>query len=304
MKIRSETPADYAAIAAVHAEAFAHRAIEAGIVALHRQRPEFDPELSLAAELDGAIVGHALFSPRAVRLLGREARAVNLAPIAISPAFQGRKIGTALINAGHELARAKGFELSFLLGHPWYYPKLGYLTHAYGQATVAVDAAGLPAGGLRERPPLASDVPALRALWEREEGGVDFAVDPGGALLDWLSPTAAVESKVFLSGEALVGYARIRRSDPSRPLAFLAASAAAAQAMAGMLAAQLPGGGLELPLHPASASAAAFGPPRCNAWEVSMARSLRPGPFDDYYAELLAGRRPPGRVTWPVEFEL
>ncbi|HEY1014783.1 MAG TPA: N-acetyltransferase, partial [Herpetosiphonaceae bacterium] len=217
MQIRSETPGDYAASAAVHAEAFAPRAIEAGIMTLHRQRAEFDPELSLVAELDGAVVGHALFSPRPVRLLGREVRAVCLGPIAVSPAHQSRKIGTALINAGHETARAKGYELSFLLGHPWYYPKLGYLTHAYGHSTIAVDPAGLPAGGLQQRAPLAGDVPALRRLWEHEEGGVDFAVDPGGALLDWLSPTGAVENSVFVSGEAVVGYARVRRDHPSRP---------------------------------------------------------------------------------------
>ena len=43
MLIRPETVADYAAIGAVHALAFGHRAGEAAIVALLRQQRAFDP---------------------------------------------------------------------------------------------------------------------------------------------------------------------------------------------------------------------------------------------------------------------
>ena len=62
--IRPEQPTDYAAIAAVHVRAFENRASEALIVALHRHRAAFDPDLSLVAEEDGQVVGHVLFSPR------------------------------------------------------------------------------------------------------------------------------------------------------------------------------------------------------------------------------------------------
>src|SRR5215471_15938619 len=100
VQIRSETIPDYAGIAALHARAFGERPAEALIVALHRQRPAFDPDLSLVAELDGRVVGHALFSPHIVRLLGQDVRAVNLAPIAVDPAHQRSGIGGRLIVAG------------------------------------------------------------------------------------------------------------------------------------------------------------------------------------------------------------
>jgi predicted N-acetyltransferase YhbS len=85
MNIRPETPQDYAAVANVHVRAFGQRLAEALIVALHRQRPLYDAELSLVAEIDGRIVGHVLFSPQKIRLLGQAVLAVNLAPIAIEP---------------------------------------------------------------------------------------------------------------------------------------------------------------------------------------------------------------------------
>src|SRR5262249_51207567 len=63
MQMRPEAVAAYAAIAALHGRGFGERRTEALIVALLRQRQDFDPDLSLVAELDGQVVGHALFTP-------------------------------------------------------------------------------------------------------------------------------------------------------------------------------------------------------------------------------------------------
>ena len=63
MNIRPEEVADYAAIAALHARAFGHRAAEALIVALLRQRRPFDPALSLVAERGGASWGMSSSRP-------------------------------------------------------------------------------------------------------------------------------------------------------------------------------------------------------------------------------------------------
>lgn len=96
INIRAETLQDYAAIAQVHIRAFGGRLDEALIVALQRQRPQFDPELALVAEVEGLVVGHALFMPQVIRLLGTDVRAVNLAPIGIDPAYQRRGVGARL----------------------------------------------------------------------------------------------------------------------------------------------------------------------------------------------------------------
>lgn len=294
LHIRPETVADYAAIARVNVRAFG-RAAEAVIVDLHRHRARFDPELSLVAELDGRIVGHVLFSPQTIRLLGADVAAVNLAPIAIDPAYQRQGVGGALIGAGHEAARGKGYALSYLIGHPTYYLRFGYRTRAYGSSAlrVAVTAA---AAELAARPPTEADVPALHALWQHEEGGVDFAIDPGANLLEWLSPNPTIQTLVYLRAGEVVG---CTRSSSTRVILFLARDAAAARQMVGQL-----GGEVELPLHPASASAAALGAPECAAWEAAMAFALAPSPFDEYYAQVEAGARVPGRPIWGTEFEL
>jgi predicted N-acetyltransferase YhbS len=95
--IRPERVTDYAEISSLHACAFGNRLGEPLIVALHRQRRAFDPELSLVAEIDGRLIGHVLFSPHHIRLLGSTVPAVNLAPIAVQPAYQGQGIGGQLI---------------------------------------------------------------------------------------------------------------------------------------------------------------------------------------------------------------
>lgn len=304
IEIRPEQPADYAAIAAVHVRAFEHRASEALIVALHRQRRAFDPGLSLVAEADGRIVGHALFSPQTIRLLGADVPAVNLAPIAVDGAWQGAGIGGRLIRAGHAAAQGRGYALSFLLGHTSYYPRFGYRTHAYGASALTVPVAATAAGGLTPRTPTKADLPALRALWLHEEGAVDMAIAPGPDLLDWLSPNPAIETLVWADGEGLQGYTRVHRAEPAKPRMFLARSHSAARQLAAALGARSGSAELALPLHPASASAGAFGAPAAAAWDAAMVCPLAPGPFDAYEAELRAGTRPAGRPLWPAAFDL
>ena len=304
MRICPETISDYAAIASLHVRAFGERPTEALIVALQRQSPAFDLELSLVAELDGRVIGHALFFPHTVRLLDHDVRAVNLAPIAVEPAAQRQGIGGQLIAAGHALARDKGYAFSFLLGHTSYYPRHGYLVRAYGASSVSLSAAGLPQPGLVARTPHEADVAALRTLWRQAEAKVDFALDPGGELLDWLSPNPAIGSTVFLDGDELVGYARVHAAELARPRVFLARDASAARRMVAQLAAAAGAAEITLPLHPASAGASELGSAECRAWDAAMACPLRPSPFDQYYAEVLAGLRAPGRLIWPVAFDL
>jgi putative acetyltransferase len=303
MIIRSEKVQDYAVIADINVRAFEERMGEALIVALSRQRSAFDPDLSLVAEEEGRVIGHALFTPMSIRLSGETLRVVNLGPIAVDPDVQRKGIGGALIARGHELARAKGYALCFLLGHPTYYPRLGYLTHAFGASSCKLHTHDLPESDLDTRKPTASDLPALRDLWLREEGDVDFSVDPGDQLHDWCSPNPAITARVYLQNAQVVGYTRIHRDEQQSPGVFFARDHETARKMARLI-----GGGLriELPLHPLSASAGAFADAHFDtkSWEASMVYPLLPSAFDAYYQAVQAGTRPPGRPIWTVPFEI
>ncbi|MEZ4669198.1 MAG: N-acetyltransferase [Anaerolineae bacterium] len=303
--IRTETTADYAAIARVHARAFVEEPLVALIVDYHRHRAMFDPELSLVAEVDGQVVGHILFSPRTFRVLGQDVHGLNLSPLGVDPQFQNQGIGGELVRAGHEIARSKGYVLSVVLGHPEYYPRFGYLNNAYGSASLTMVNKDVPQSPrlLVTRKVIEADFPALQALWRTEEDNVDLAIVPGDRLLDWISTNPSIESTVYEYDGEIVGYSRVHSAHPQKVRYFLAAGEEAARVMAHLLMKDMDT--IELPLHPHSASSRALsGVVKCEAWGAGMAMSLLPNPFDDYYARLQQGACQPGRPIWPVEFDI
>jgi putative acetyltransferase len=306
--IREERVTDYATIGEVHAQAFGDRALEATIVALLRQRRAFDPELSLVAEIDGRVIGHVLFSPYQIRLLDQTIPAVNLAPIAVDPKYQGQGIGSQLILEGHTLAAARGYLVSFLLGHTTYYPRFGYQTHAFGSAQVVVRSDEIFGNVLDTRSPTNEDVAMLHTLWFHEEGTVDMAIEPGLDLLDWLSPNPDMLATVYISDGAIVGYTRMHIKEPTSPRVFLASDHETAQSIVTTMAHTFKSAIHEtqyiLPLHPFSASTKAFGHANCIAQNACMACSLGPSPFKDYLALVQSGHHPAGRVIWPTCFDL
>lgn len=307
MHIRPETPSDYSAVAAVHVRAFDERLAEAQIVALQRQRQAYDPELSLVAEVGRRIVGHALFTGATIRLDGKSVRAVNLAPIAIDPAFQRQGYGAALMDEGHRIAQAKGYALSFLLGHVDYYPRFGYIGSVFGSASIEtsidlLSGAGLPDATMETRNITEADLPALRALWLHEERDVDFATEPEETLVDWLSPNPAITASVYLRDNRIVGYTRIDARKPSSPPTFMAVDHDAARLMAAEIGrtAKM----ISLPLHPYSASAPAFGAPDFGVWNAGMACPLMSGVLDSLLAQYKAGTRLRGRPIWATAFDV
>jgi putative acetyltransferase len=229
---------------------------------------------------------------------------VSLGPIAVLPAYQRQGVGGALIAEGHRVAAAKGCTVCYLIGHPTYYPRFGYRTHAYGTATVPVPTAELRESDLEATPVTDEDIPALRALWRAHDGAVDFAIDPGTSLLDWVSPNPAIRSLVFRDGDSIIGYVRRHEDRLTDPACFLARDAGSARAVAGALARETTAAALTLPIHPRTLSAGAFGPASVEPFAAAMAIELAPSPLGEYFARIDAGTRPHGRVTWPVEFDL
>jgi putative acetyltransferase len=126
VKIRSETSADAVAIGEVTVAAF--RALE---ISEHTEQLIVEAlraagalAVSLVAELDGRVVGHAAFSP--VAISDGTTGWYGLGPVSVLPECQRRGIGKALIREGLSRLKDMGARGCCLVGHPAYYRKLGF----------------------------------------------------------------------------------------------------------------------------------------------------------------------------------
>jgi len=80
------------------------------------------PVISLVYEQDGAVVGHVMLS----RMEMGEQRPLQLSPLSVAPAHQGRGIGSALAREALRLADEAGEPIVLVLGHSAYYPRFGF----------------------------------------------------------------------------------------------------------------------------------------------------------------------------------
>ncbi|MET8848164.1 N-acetyltransferase [Amycolatopsis sp. NPDC004625] len=128
MLIRRETPADRAAIHAVHSAAFRRDdnepPAEAPLVDELRADGDLVDALSLVAIRDGEVVGHVCCSR--ARVGEDSAAAVGLGPLGVLPAHQRTGVGSALMHAVLGAADALGHGLVVLLGNPAYYERFGF----------------------------------------------------------------------------------------------------------------------------------------------------------------------------------
>jgi putative acetyltransferase len=120
--VRTELRGDQHAIRRVNELAFG-QPNEAALVDALRDSEAWLPELSLVAEDDSGIVGHALFS---LVDLDSGPELLSLGPMAVLPERQRAGVGTAMAREGLERARATEFPLVVVIGHPEYYPRFGF----------------------------------------------------------------------------------------------------------------------------------------------------------------------------------
>lgn len=128
--IRPETPADYDAIDRINELAF-DRDNEARLIRALRIRDDFDPRLSLVAEMDDKrLIGHILFTPIEVHTTAGPLPALALAPMAVLPEWQRQGVGGNLVRTGLDHCRQHGHTRVIVLGHPQYYPRFGFVPAA------------------------------------------------------------------------------------------------------------------------------------------------------------------------------
>ncbi|PZD73595.1 hypothetical protein C1752_02042 [Acaryochloris thomasi RCC1774] len=125
--IRTATKLDRDKIREVHLHAFSED--EAQVVATLASNllsDETSPEtFALVAEIDGTVVGHIAFSPVTFDT-SQKLKGYILAPLAVTPNYQKRRIGAQLIQIGIEQLSKKGVNVLFVYGDPKYYGKFGF----------------------------------------------------------------------------------------------------------------------------------------------------------------------------------
>jgi len=128
VQVRLECPDDFAQISAVTEAAFSASAYghhgEAALI--ERLRANCSQILSLVAECESQIVGHALFSPVAIEGCDAIAGGMGLGPVSVLPQFQRCDIGSRLIREGLALLRKRATPFVCVLGDPAFYGRVGF----------------------------------------------------------------------------------------------------------------------------------------------------------------------------------
>jgi len=123
MDIRAETLEDIDAVWHINEQAFG-RPAEADLVNALRDAGALT--LSLVADLEGQLVGHIAFSPMAIEQHPEPSKVIGLAPVAVLPDYQRQGIGYQLCRAGLDICKQEGWDIAIVLGHPDYYPRVGF----------------------------------------------------------------------------------------------------------------------------------------------------------------------------------
>lgn len=153
--IRFEEPSDQPGIFALNQLAFG-RPDEARLVDALRQAGVLTH--SVVALHQGWVIGHIGFSPVLLHEPSGATACLGLAPMAVHPDFQRQGVGREMYVHWLHHADFDAYPLLFVLGHPTYYPQLGFeraapyhLTWDQGDYPEAFMVQELRLGGLLHR---------------------------------------------------------------------------------------------------------------------------------------------------------
>ena len=129
MEIRESIESDKPEINSIHIKAFGE---EKGLEIVNLVNNLFEnktamPLLSLVALEGGKVFGHILFTTADVTQTAETVSARILAPLAVLSDAQNKDVGGQLIKEGLSQLKLSEVELVFVLGHPKYYPRFGFI---------------------------------------------------------------------------------------------------------------------------------------------------------------------------------
>lgn len=313
--IRTETPADYNAIAELNLLAFREPGKawvhEMNMPATYKNRYTYDQDLALVAETQGKVVGFALFSPLDMYFSNQQVKFVFLAPLAAHPQFQNMGIGGKLIREGHSRAMAKGYSISLLFGDKEYYQRYGYKPNALSLTGIFVSAQDLPKlqAQVDERPIEPQDVDKLLQLWHTWHMDEPIALFPGPTLLDWVNHSHSFRASVLTVGGQVIGYIRYYPNKPNYYTAFLADGAENTNLALSFLRkkiAETDEDGLYLPVNPQTKAGLINCPftARINMSQYALMLALDDNPHARAYIEFIQSSKDNfGVASLPAQFD-
>lgn len=131
MEIRSIKKKDYEEVEQVIRQAFCSSehgyGNEAELVRKIREDRSYVAGLEVVATDDTKIIGYGLLSE--VNIVNKEEnfKGLVLAPLAVLPSCQGKKVGEKVLKELEKRAIQKEFAYISILGHPRYYSRFGYV---------------------------------------------------------------------------------------------------------------------------------------------------------------------------------
>ena len=93
---------------------------------LAEHHPNFDPGLSLLAEVDGQAAGYTLFLPREITVRGVKVSLAVATPLGVLPQFREQGIGRMLTMTGLSALADRGMRGAITIGGPDFYGALGF----------------------------------------------------------------------------------------------------------------------------------------------------------------------------------
>lgn len=150
-----------------------------------RSSPDYRPEFSRVATVDGRIVGCILYSESQVRDGDAVHTVLTFGPLCVDPAWQGRGIGERLLRDTLSLAAKAGYPGVVIYGEPDYYPRLGFqpcrrfgITTPKGETFDAFMAIELVPGGLADVRGKFYEAPVFHDLPPAEAAAYDRRFPP------------------------------------------------------------------------------------------------------------------------------
>lgn len=139
--LRNELPEDYDASEELTRDAFwnhyAPGCDEHYLLHIMRNDASFVKELSFVAEVNKKLVGHIAYAmSKIVGDDGNVTDVLTFGPISVLPEYQGRGIGSALVEHTKGMAQAMGYKAILIYGDPDYYCRFGFVpAQTYGICT-------------------------------------------------------------------------------------------------------------------------------------------------------------------------